>query len=135
MPASILDIEGVGAAFAAKLKAAGVSTVEALLEKGATPKSREALAAQTGIDQGKILEWVNHADLFRIRGVSTQYSDLLEASGVDTVVELAQRNPANLHARLIEVNEEKHLVRLVPAISQVEAWIEHAKSLPRVVTY
>jgi len=76
-----------------KLEAAGVKTVEALLEAGATPKGREELAQKAGIDKGLILEWVNHADLFRIKGVAEEYSDLLEEAGVDTVVELAQRNP------------------------------------------
>ncbi len=133
--ASILDIEGVGPAFAAKLKEAGVGTVEKLLEKGATPQGREALAAATGIDKGKILEWVNHADLFRIKGVGSEYSDLLEAAGVDSPAELAHRVPANLMQKLIEVNAAKKLVRKMPVESQVADWIAQAKKLPKLVVH
>ena len=94
---SIIDIEGIGPTYAAKLKEIGINTVEALLKAGATPKGREEIAEKTGIDKGLILEWVNLADLYRIKGVGEEYSDLLEEAGVDTVVELAQRNPENLH--------------------------------------
>jgi predicted flap endonuclease-1-like 5' DNA nuclease len=133
--ARIIDIEGIGDVYAAKMKGAGVTTVEALLEKGATPKGREDLAEATGISGKLILEWVNHADLFRIKGVAEEYSDLLEEAGVDTVRELAQRNAEHLFAKLQEVNAEKKLVRRLPVQSQVADWIEQAKALPRVVTY
>jgi len=133
--ASIVDIEGVGDVYAGKLKAAGVATVEALLEKGATPKGREDLAEATGISHKLILEWVNHADLYRIKGVAQEYSDLLEEAGVDTVVELSKRNAEHLLAKLQEVNAEKKLVRRLPVLSQVANWIEQAKALPRVITY
>jgi predicted flap endonuclease-1-like 5' DNA nuclease len=105
------------------------------LEKGATPQGRKALAEQTGISGKLILEWINRADLYRIKGVSEEYSDLLEAAGVDTVPELAQRNAENLYAKLGEVNAAKKLVRRLPTQSQVSNWIEQAKALPRVVTY
>jgi predicted flap endonuclease-1-like 5' DNA nuclease len=82
-----------------------------------------------------ILEWVNHADLFRIKGVGEEYADLLEEAGVDTVPELAQRNPANLHAKLGEVNAAKKLVRRLPTAAQVTDWVDQAKALPRVITY
>ena len=88
-----------------------------------------------GIDGGKILTWVNHADLFRIKGVAGQFSELLEASGVDTVSELAQRNAANLTAKMGEVNTEKNLANRAPSESEVEKWIEEAKSLPKIVTH
>jgi predicted flap endonuclease-1-like 5' DNA nuclease len=133
--ASIVDIEGIGGVYAGKLKAAGVATVEALLEKGATPKGREALEQATGISGKLILEWVNHADLYRIKGVAQEYSDLLEEAGVDTVVELSKRNAEHLFAKLQEVNAEKKLVRRLPVQSQVANWIEQAKMLPRVITY
>jgi predicted flap endonuclease-1-like 5' DNA nuclease len=133
--ANLLDIEGVGKIYAQKLKDAGVSTTEVLLEQGATPKGRKELAEKTGIGDTLILKWVNHVDLFRINGVGEEYADLLEASGVDTVPELAQRKAENLHARLVEVNEKKKLVRRVPVLSQVEDWVEQAKKLPRVITY
>lgn len=131
----LIKIEGIGPVYAQKLAEVGVVTVEALLEKGTTPKGRDALAEQTGVSEKLILEWVNHADLFRIKGVGEEYSDLLEESGVDTVPELAQRNAANLHAKMIEVNAAKKLVRRLPTQSQVADWVDQAKKLPRVITY
>jgi len=131
----ILLIEGIGPIYAQKLQDMGIHTVEALLERGATPQGRQEMAETTGLSGKRILEWVNHADLFRIKGVGEEYSDLLEAAGVDTVPELAQRNPENLFAKLQEVNVEKKLVRRVPALSMVESWIEQAKQLPRVIQY
>lgn len=129
------DIEGIGPVYAAKLADAGVATVEKLLEAGGTAKAREELAEKTGISKTNILEWVNRADLYRVKGVGSEYSDLLEAAGVDTVVELATRNAANLAKKLAEVNAEKQIVRQLPSEKQVEAWIEHAKTLPRAVSY
>jgi predicted flap endonuclease-1-like 5' DNA nuclease len=133
--ASISEIEGIGPAFAEKLKAAGVDTVEELLEKGASAAGRSALETSTGIGHAHLLKWVNHADLFRIHGVAGQYAELLEASGVDTVVELATRNPANLAKKMDEVNAEKNLTNRVPSESEVEKWVTEAKNLPRVVTH
>jgi predicted flap endonuclease-1-like 5' DNA nuclease len=131
----ILEIEGIGPAYAQKLKKAGVETVEALLEKGATPKGRKELAEKSGLNDAFILKWVNHADLFRVKGIGSEYSELLEASGVDTVVELALRKANNLTKKMAEVNGVKKLVRRLPVESQVANWIEQAKKLPRVVTY
>lgn len=133
--ASLIRIEGIGEVYATKLRAIGLVTTEALLKKGATPKGREEIAEQSGIDVKKILEWVNRADLFRIKGVAEEYSDLLENAGVDTVRELAQRNPGNLHVKLTEVNLAKKLVRRLPTPGEVERWVQHAKELPRAVTY
>jgi predicted flap endonuclease-1-like 5' DNA nuclease len=133
--AKIIDVEGIGKVYAEKLANAGFTTVEALLKAGASPKGREALAEKTGISGKLILEWVNLADLFRIKGIGEEYSDLLEEAGVDTVPELAQRNAENLYAKLVETNDAKKLVRRLPAQSQVADWIEQAKALPRVVTY
>lgn len=132
---TISDIEGIGEIYAGKLKEAGVTTIEKLLEMGAEKKGRNDIAEKTGISEKQILNWVNRADLSRIKGVSTQYADLLEFAGVDTVPELAQRNAANLHQKMVEVNDEKKLVRQVPALSQVEEWVEQAKALPRAVNY
>jgi predicted flap endonuclease-1-like 5' DNA nuclease len=132
---SIADIEGVGPAYAEKLKAAGIKTVEALLEKGATPSGRKEIESATGLSGKHILKWVNHADLFRIKGVGGQYAELLEAAGVDTVVELAQRNAANLHPAMVKCNEEKKLVNVVAALSKVSDWVDQAKKLPRKVSY
>ncbi|MBM3190961.1 MAG: DUF4332 domain-containing protein [Chloroflexi bacterium] len=128
-------IEGIGDVYAAKLEAVGVSSVEALLERGATAEGRQELAEQTGITGKLILEWANRADLFRIKGVGEEYSDLLEAGGVDAVPELAQRNPENLYAKLAEVNAEKKLVRKLPSAGQVADWVAQAKTLPRKLTY
>lgn len=133
--AKITDIEGIGEAYAEKLKAAGVDTVEELLEAGASAKGREALEEKSGIGHALILKWVNHADLFRIHGVAGQYAELLEASGVDTVPELATRNAANLTKKMAEVNAEKNLVNRDPSEAEVEKWVEEAKNLPRVITH
>ena len=96
---------------------------------------RKELAEGTGISEHLILKWVNHVDLYRIKGIGSEYADLLEASGVDTVVELAQRNPENLFEKMSEVNAEKALVRKLPTASQVADWVAQAKGLPRVVSY
>lgn len=133
--ASILKIEGIGAVYRQKLVSAGVKTVEKLLKRGAKPAAREQLAAEAGISKDLILEWVNHADLWRIKGVGEEYSDLLEEAGVDTVPELAQRRADNLFAKMNEVNMAKKLVRRLPTESQVADWVMQAKSLPRVIEY
>ncbi|MEZ4288336.1 MAG: DUF4332 domain-containing protein [Polyangiales bacterium] len=133
--AKLVEIEGIGDVNAGKLEKAGLTTVEALLKEGATPAGRKKIAEASGVGEKQILTWVNKADLFRIKGVGEEYSDLLEASGVDTVPELAQRNAANLTAKMAEVNESKKLVRALPAESMVAGWIEQAGKLDRVVTY
>lgn len=133
--AKLSDIEGIGEAYAEKLKAAGVSTLEKLLEICCTKKGRKEVAAASGISEKLILNWANRADLTRVKGVSTQYADLLECAGVDTVPELAQRNAANLQAKMAEVNADKNLVRQVPSTSQVESWVAQAKDLPKVITH
>ncbi|MEW5871236.1 MAG: DUF4332 domain-containing protein [Chloroflexota bacterium] len=131
----LIDIEGIGATYAQKLQDAGIAKAEELLEKGATPKGRKEIAEKSGISDALILEWVNHVDLFRIKGVGEEYADLLEAAGVDTIPELAQRKAENLLKKLEEVNQAKKLVRRLPLQSQVADWIEQAKQLPRVITY
>ncbi|MGB5844128.1 MAG: DUF4332 domain-containing protein [Anaerolineales bacterium] len=133
--ASLIRIEGIGNKYATKLKMIGISTTAALLEKGRTPQGRKDIAEKSGITQTLILEWVNLADLFRIKGVGEEYSDLLEEAGVDTVVELAQRNPANLYASIVNVNKKKKLVRKLPTEDQIGDWVKQAKKLPRVVEY
>ena len=128
-------IEGIGPTYAQKLIDAGIETTEALLERGTTPKGRKELAEITDISPKLILRWINMADLFRIKGIGQEYSDLLEAAGVDTVPELAQRNPENLHSKLVEANNQKQLVRRVPGLAQITEWVAQAKQLPRVITY
>ena len=132
---SIVKIEGIGGVYAPKLQAARCATVESLLKRGATPRGRMELAQECGISEKLLLEWVNHADLWRIKGVGEEYSDLLEEAGVDTVVELAQRRPENLYAKMVEVNGQKKLVRRLPTQGQVADWISQAKALPRMVSY
>jgi predicted flap endonuclease-1-like 5' DNA nuclease len=131
----IIDIEGIGPAFAEKLKTAGLTTTGALLEAAKDPKGRKALAEKTGIDESRILKWANMADLMRIKGVAEEYSELLEAAGVDTVKELKTRRADNLHAKMAELNEAKKLVRQLPSEKQVADWIEQAKTLPAVLSY
>lgn len=133
--ANIKEIEGIGPAYAEKLEAAGVKSEDDLLRTGADKKGRESLAAATGLSETKILEWVNRADLSRIKGVGSEYADLLEHAGVDSVPELAQRNGANLYAKMLEVNEAKNLVRSMPSQSTVEGWVVQAKGLDRVVSH
>ncbi|AGA79556.1 DUF4332 domain-containing protein [Echinicola vietnamensis] len=135
MSKTITSIEGIGPVNQEKFAKADVKTVEALLEKGASKKGRKALADATGIDEGKILDFVNMADLFRITGVASQFAELLKATGVDTVKELRTRNPENLHKALTETNEAKKLTRVVPALSQIEDFINQAKALEPVVTH
>ena len=132
---SIVDIEGVGEQYAEKLKANGIASVEALLDKGATAKGRAEITSKSGIGAKLILRWVNHADLFRIKGVAGQYSELLEASGVDTVVELSKRKPENLYEAMVKCNTEKRLVRALPSQDKVSDWVAQAKALPRKVQY
>ena len=131
----IVEVEGIGEVYAEKLNAAGIPDIETLLAKCAKPAGRAALAEETGISPKLILTWTNHADLMCINGVGPQFSELLEAAGVDTVKELKHRVPANLQAKLEEINEQKHLVRRVPALAEVEKMIEQAKELPAVMEY
>jgi predicted flap endonuclease-1-like 5' DNA nuclease len=133
--ASIQDIEGIGRAHAEKLRKVGVRSIAALLKKGYNAKGRRELASAINIDESKILEWVNHADLFRVRGIGSEYSDLLEAAGVDTVPELKQRNAPALYETLVETNRARKLVRKLPTADQVVEWVKQAKSLPRMIEY
>jgi len=129
------EIEGIGPALGEKLRAAGINTVDKLLEKAATKKQRQSLAEETGISEKQILKFTNMADLFRLNGVGQEYAELLEVAGIDTVPELAQRNAANLTAKMEEVNEAKNLTRKTPSVLEVEKWIAQAKELPRVIEY
>ena len=132
---SIVDIEGIGPAIAEKLRKAGIRSTEALLDRCGAAKGRKEVASATGIDSSKLLEWVNHADLYRVRGIGSEYSDLLEEAGVDTTVELAQRNAATLYETLVKTNDSKKLVRKLPTADQVAQCVKKAKALPRAVAY
>ncbi len=105
------------------------------MKRGATPDGRKEIAAASGVGHELILTWVNMADLYRIKGVGSQYSELLERAGVDTVVELSKRVPDNLHAAMLKINEAKHVVHVMPALKQVKSWVSQAKKMKRVVTY
>lgn len=136
MASKLIDIEGIGKTHAAKMEEKlGIKTVEQLLEMAASKKGRQDAAAKSGIDEDKILRWVNMADLFRIKGVGEEFSDLLEAAGVDTIKELRHRVPANLHAKVLEINEAKNLVRRVPGLAEIEDWVAQAKDMEPMVTH
>lgn len=135
MAYKVETIEGVGAVYGEKLNAAGIKTTEEMLAKCAAPKGRKELAEATGISEKLILKWANHSDLMRINGVAGQFAELLEASGVDTVKELKHRVPANLQAKMEEVNAVKNLVNRVPNLPEVEKMIAQAKELEPIMTY
>lgn len=135
MAYKIIEIEGVGEAYADKLEAAGVKTTDDLLARAATPKGRDQLAEETGISGKLILKWANHADLFRIKGVAGQFAELLEAAGVDTVKEFRHRVAANLQPKMEEINAQKKLCNRVPSVAELQRMIDQAKDLPPVLTY
>lgn len=135
--AKLTTIEGIGPAIEAKLNAAGISSVESLLKICCDRKGREQTSKACGIESGKLLRFANHADLMRISGIGGQYSELLEAAGVDSTTELKARNSENLAKKMQEVNSAgaKRLVRQVPSVKQIDAWIRQAKSLSKVITH
>lgn len=135
MKTKIVEIEGIGPVFAEKLTGSGVKTVEDLLKTGATKSGRKKLAEDTGISESKLLTWINMADLFRIKGVGPQFAELLVACGVDTVKELRNRNAENLHAKLVEVQNEKNITQAVPPLKQVADYIDQAKAMVPIITY
>jgi predicted flap endonuclease-1-like 5' DNA nuclease len=135
MAYKIDEIEGIGPAYAEKLSAAEIKSTDDLLEKCGSAKGRNAVAEATGLSTKQLLKWANMADLMRISGVGEEYSELLEAAGVDTVKELKHRNAENLADKMKEVNETKKLTRQVPAAGQVEKWIEQAGSLEPKITH
>ena len=135
MAYKIIEVEGIGPAYAAKLEAAGIATTDDLLETAATPRGRQTLAEATGITPALILKWANHADLFRIRGVAGQFAELLEAAGVDTVKEFRHRVAANLQPKLAEFNEARHICGRVPSVAEVQRMIDQAKELEPALSY
>lgn len=133
--ANVITIEGVGEVMATKLKAVGISSTRQLLKACGDRSGREKVAESAGIDYPRLLRFVNHADLMRIRGIGGQFAEALEASGVDSVPELARRNPSNLAEAIRAVNTERRLIRRVPSSKEIERWVEQAKKLKRVVTH
>lgn len=133
--AELTKIEGISEAYSEKLAIAGIGSTTSLLDKGSTRAGRKEIAVTTGVKESHILEWVNRADLFRVRGIGEEYSDLLAACGVNSVPELAVRNAVNLSRKMEDVNSDRSLVRRVPVVSEVERWIDEAGQLPRKVNY
>lgn len=131
----LIDVEGIGPVYGKKLAKAGVRGTGDLLRKGGTKEGRKALAKASGVSTKMILEWVNHSDLFRIKGVGPQFADLLEEAGVDTVVELAKRDAKNLTKAMAATSEKKNLTNRVPNVKMVKSWIAQAKKLPRAISY
>lgn len=131
--ATIADIEGISPKNATKLRKAGVRTTEGLIRVASTAKDRKALSAATGLSTNQILEWVNRADLMRVKGIGSEYADLLETAGCDTVKELRRRNAANLTESMAAINEAKRLVRRLPTEAMVQAWIDQAKEMEPAV--
>lgn len=135
MAKRIEDIEGIGPKTGETLRGHGIRSVDDLLKAGSTKNGRAQLAAKTGLSEPRVLKCVNMADLFRVKGVASQYAELLEAAGVDTVKELKNRNAENLAAKMEEANAAKRLVRKTPSVKVIASWIDQAKRLPGVVTY
>ena len=132
----IEDVEGIGPVFAQKLQAVGVNTTDDLLDRGGTKAGRASLASASGLTETQLLEWVNHADLMRINGVGSEYADLLEAAGVDSCAELAQRNAANLAQTFQELDAARpNWIRQIPSEATVAAWIAEAKTMEAVVAH
>jgi predicted flap endonuclease-1-like 5' DNA nuclease len=126
-------VEGIGVAYAQKLKETGIKSVEDLLKKAGSAQGRKELAIQSGIQVDALLRWVNHADLLRIKGIGAEYAELLETAGVDSSIELARRSSEKLYQRLLEVNQAKKLVRKLPTEFQLDQWISQAKRLSKIV--
>jgi predicted flap endonuclease-1-like 5' DNA nuclease len=134
-PMNVSEIRGMKADVAAKFKAKGIATDEALLNAAKTPALRKELAAAVGLEAGAVLEFANRADLARVAGIGEVFADLLENAGVDTVKELSKRVPENLLAKITEVNTAKKLAGRLPTLDQVTGWVEQAKKLPKVLEY
>jgi predicted flap endonuclease-1-like 5' DNA nuclease len=135
MTYNVIDIEGIGSNYAEKLQALGISSTDDLLEKGATKRGRQAIAEKTGIPESLVLTWVNHADLFRVKGVAGQFAELLEAAGVDSVKEFASRNAESLREKLAETNEKFGLSGKIPSVDSLKEMIGFAKKLKSKVSH
>jgi len=129
------DVEGIGDVFGVKFRDAGVKDTDRLLQNSRKPGQRKKLADKTGLSTKRILKFANMADLYRIDGIGSEFSELMEAAGVDTVPELARRNPSNLAKKMLEINTAKKLTRRVPSETEVVKWVEQAKKLPRMLEY
>ena len=135
MTYKIDEIEGIGSTYAVKLKDAGVHTTEEYLQTCCDTKGRKAFAEKTGLTEQQLLKWANMADLMRVSGIGSEYSELLEAAGVDTIKELRTRNVANLASKMEEINNQKNLCRTTPSTKTVEKWVEQAENMKPMITY
>ena len=132
---SIRAIEDIGVRHQARLRAADLGSCKSLLEAGATKRGRRVISETVGVAESRVFEWVNKAALMRIRGISTQYSELLEAVGVDSLRKLRKSRITQLHKALIRANEHRRnpLVKRIPSQDQIKDWIRQAKRLPQAV--
>jgi hypothetical protein len=112
-----------------------VRSSKSLLEAAATARGRKELAEKTGLPEKQLLQWANVAHFMSIRGISREYADLLQKSGVDTVKELKYRNPAKLVEAMSKANKARKLVRIMPSEKRVVRWIDDAKKLPPKISY
>jgi predicted flap endonuclease-1-like 5' DNA nuclease len=132
---NINDIEGIGPAYARKLKNVGIKSTGELLKRCAGSHGRKLVSRQTRLPESRLLRWANQADLMRISGVGTQFAELLEAAGVDTVKELRHRKAANLAETMKKVNDRKHLAKLSPSKTVIDRWIKQAKRLAPKISH
>ena len=135
MSYKIIEIEGIGAKYAERLQAAAIYSTNDLLKACGSKKGRDEAAEKTGVSASLLLKWTNMADLMRVSGIGEEYSELLEAAGVDTVKELATRNAENLAAKMKEINEAKNLTRTLPGVTQVQKWVDQAKIMDPAISY
>ena len=135
MSLTLGELRGITDTVLNALKAQGISDSDSLLETTRTPQDRKNLSSMSGVDGGVILELANRADLARVKGIGRVYSDLMEEAGIDTVKELAQRSPKNLHVKLIEINSVRQFTQRPPSEEQIADFVEQAKALPRMLEY
>lgn len=129
MADKLAEIKGIDADSVAKLKDMSIDNTDELLENARSAAQRRELAAKIGVDAKVLLEWVNRADLIRIKGVGMEFANLLEECGVDSCKELQHRKPENLHAKMVTVNEEKNFTKRLPTAEQVAGWVSQAATL------
>lgn len=131
----IEDIEGIGPSYAQKLSACDIKDTDNLLDLCCSAKGRKDVASKSGVSESLLLNWSNKADLMRINGVGPQFSELLEASGVDTIKELRTRRADNLATKMAEVNQTKKLSRSVPTTEMVQGWIDEASKMEPKISH
>ncbi|MBU0741852.1 DUF4332 domain-containing protein [bacterium] len=135
MAYKIERIEGIGPAHAGRLAAAGIATTEDLLDLCADPVGRADVAEASGLGLDRILAWANLADLMRINGIGPQFAELLEAAGVDTVMELRTRDAETLAAALEAINAARKLTRVTPTAATVRKWVDLARATEPLVRH